>query len=153
MVSNSEQENAKLGRTSRRQWLSAIAGMLGVSIGFAALARYMRSDVPTYGRTVNLGNIDAFVSRGAQRTVNTNGSVVVVVRPQTAPPYAMLMECTHSGCPLALKSNKIICGCHGGVFDIAGRPESGPPKEPLTRVPLWVQDDSLYVRIKASREL
>lgn len=151
-MSISEQENAKLGRTSRRQWLSAIAGMFGVGIGAAVLARFMRSDAPSYAQTISLGNIDAFVQKGTQRTVNTNGSVLVVVRPESTPPYAMLMECTHSGCPLALKSNKIICGCHGGVFDLAGRPESGPPKEPLTRVPLWVQDDSLYVRITSSRE-
>lgn len=149
---NSEQEDAKLGRTSRRQWLSAIAGMFGIGIGAAALARFMRSDVPSYAQTRGLGNIDAFVRRGAQRTINSNGSVLVVVRPEVDPPYAMLMECTHSGCPLALKNNKILCGCHGGVFDLAGRPVSGPPKKPLTRVPLWVQDNLLYVRVGVGRK-
>ncbi len=147
MSSISEQETAKLGRTSRRQWLTAIAGMVGFGIGVTALARYMRPDTPVYSRTINLGNIDVLLKRGTQRTMNAADNPLVVVRPADAAPYAMLMQCTHAGCPLTLQNNKILCGCHGGVFDITGRPESGPPKKPLARIPLWVSDDSVFVRI------
>lgn len=147
MASISEQENAKLGRTSRRQWLSAIAGIFGFGLAAAVLMRYMRPDAPTHAHTINFGNIDALLAQGTIRTVSAEGSPLVVVRPKDASPYAMLMTCTHAGCPLALKDDKIMCGCHGGVFDLSGRPEEGPPKKPLTRIPLWVRDDSVYVRL------
>ena len=145
----SEQEDAKLGRTTRRQWLSAIAGILGFGVGALALARYMRADAPSYAHDVCLGDVDAFVARGSQRTVYVEGVPILVVRPESETPYAMLLQCTHAGCPLALKSNKILCGCHGGVFDLAGRPVSGPPKQPLTRMPLTVRDREVYVQVPA----
>lgn len=152
MASISEQEKTKLGRTSRRQWLSAIAGTIGFGFAVAALSRYMRPNAPAHGRTVNLGNIDTLLSGGTQRAVNAEGSPLVVVRPASAPAYALLMKCTHAGCPLTLKTNKIHCGCHGGVFDLQGNPESGPPKKPLTRLPMWVSDDTVYVRLPGKPE-
>ncbi|MDZ4746536.1 MAG: Rieske 2Fe-2S domain-containing protein [bacterium] len=149
MASISEQENTKLGRTSRRQWLTAIAGTLGFGLIASVLARYMRADAPAHAQTIDLGNVDALLTLGSQRSMHVANTPMVLVRPTDAAPYALLMTCTHAGCPLALKQNKILCGCHGGVFDIAGRPEKGPPKKPLTRIPLWVQNSNVYVRIPA----
>lgn len=153
MALNSEQDQTKLGRTSRRQWLAAIASMFGFGVSAIALARFLQSDAPQYTHTVRLGKLDDLVVRGSQRTVNADGTTLVVVRPAVEPAYAMLMECTHAGCPLALEKNKIRCGCHGGVFDIQGRPESGPPKKPLTRIPLSVIDDTVFVRTGGRREV
>lgn len=146
MALNSEQESTKLGN-SRRQWLMAAASLLGVGAGMAALARFMRTNAPSFSRTVSLGNLPPTLLPGTARTVSADGIPVIVVRPADAEPYAMLMECTHAGCPLALQRNRIVCGCHGGVFDLKGLPESGPPKKPLTRIPYWVNDDIAYVRL------
>jgi Rieske Fe-S protein len=151
MALNSEQESTKVGN-SRRQWLTAIASILGVGVGMSALARYMRTNAPSYTRTVNLGRIDDVVPLGAQRTLNADGVPIIVVRPADAQPYAMIMECTHAGCPLALQGRDIVCGCHGGVFDLKGLPQSGPPKKPLTRIPYWVTDAVAFVRLDRKRK-
>jgi len=47
-------------------------------------------------------------------------------------------RCTHAGCRVEWNesNNSFLCKCHGGIFDSDGKPVSGPPKEPLKKVPL-----------------
>ncbi|MFA5889372.1 MAG: Rieske (2Fe-2S) protein [Actinomycetota bacterium] len=56
------------------------------------------------------------------------------------------VRCTHLGCPVApdLKTKKIVCPCHTGIFDFEGRVKSGPPSRPLDRYEYKVEDGVLY---------
>jgi Rieske Fe-S protein len=44
-------------------------------------------------------------------------------------------RCAHLGCPVRWvdASERFICPCHGGVYDLLGRRVSGPPPRPLDR--------------------
>jgi Rieske Fe-S protein len=44
-------------------------------------------------------------------------------------------RCVHLGCPVRWvdASERFICPCHGGVYDLLGRRVSGPPVRPLDR--------------------
>jgi Rieske Fe-S protein len=44
-------------------------------------------------------------------------------------------RCAHLGCPVRWvdASERFICPCHGGVYDLLGRPVGGPPVRPLDR--------------------
>ncbi len=44
-------------------------------------------------------------------------------------------RCAHLGCPVRWvdAAERFICPCHGGVYDLLGRPVSGPPPRPLDR--------------------
>jgi Rieske Fe-S protein len=51
-------------------------------------------------------------------------------------PYIAISDrCVHLGCPVRWvdAAERFICPCHGGVYDILGRPVSGPPPRPLDR--------------------
>ena len=52
-------------------------------------------------------------------------------------------QCTHLTCPVIphVEVGELHCPCHEGVFDLlTGRPLSGPPRRPLARVTLEIQD-------------
>ena len=44
-------------------------------------------------------------------------------------------RCAHLGCPVRWvdAAERFICPCHGGVYDLLGRPVGGPPVRPLDR--------------------
>ena len=48
--------------------------------------------------------------------------------------------CTHLGCILQPSDEGLYCPCHAGLFDLEGRPVSGPPTKPLPRVRLRVEE-------------
>jgi quinol---cytochrome c reductase iron-sulfur subunit, bacillus type len=51
-------------------------------------------------------------------------------------PYiAISSRCAHLGCPVRWvdAAERFICPCHGGVYDLLGRPVGGPPVRPLDR--------------------
>jgi nitrite reductase/ring-hydroxylating ferredoxin subunit len=55
--------------------------------------------------------------------------------------------CTHLLCPVIAEPERgrLHCPCHNGNFDIeTGRPTSGPPERPLTRIHLEVRDGVVY---------
>jgi Rieske Fe-S protein len=56
-------------------------------------------------------------------------------------------QCTHLQCPIvpAVAEGKLHCPCHNGWFDLqSGRPLAGPPRRPLPRVSLEVEDDTVF---------
>jgi menaquinol-cytochrome c reductase iron-sulfur subunit len=48
---------------------------------------------------------------------------------------AVTSRCAHLGCPVRWvdAAERFICPCHGGVYDLLGRPVGGPPVRPLDR--------------------
>jgi len=54
---------------------------------------------------------------------------------RNAPYIAISTRCAHLGCPVRWveAARKFICPCHGGVYDLLGRREGGPPVRPLDR--------------------
>jgi menaquinol-cytochrome c reductase iron-sulfur subunit len=54
---------------------------------------------------------------------------------RTSPFIAISDRCAHVGCPVRWvdASERFICPCHGGVYDLLGRRVGGPPVRPLDR--------------------
>jgi len=54
---------------------------------------------------------------------------------RNTPYIAISTRCAHLGCPVRWveAARKFICPCHGGVYDLLGRREGGPPVRPLDR--------------------
>ena len=70
--------------------------------------------------------------------------------------YAYSSECTHLMCPVRpeLDRNCLRCPCHEGYFEVeTGRPTAGPPRRPLRRILLEIDDGKIYatgVEVRAS---
>jgi menaquinol-cytochrome c reductase iron-sulfur subunit len=63
-------------------------------------------------------------------------------------PYiAISTRCAHVGCPVRWvdASERFVCPCHGGVYDLLGRRVSGPPVRPLDRFPTRVVGDRVQL--------
>jgi cytochrome b6-f complex iron-sulfur subunit len=45
--------------------------------------------------------------------------------------YALSGRCSHLGCRVLPLPDGFSCPCHGGRFDLRGRPVAGPPPRPL----------------------
>ncbi len=64
------------------------------------------------------------------------------------PFIAISSRCAHVGCPVRWvdASERFICPCHGGVYDLLGRRVGGPPVRPLDRFYTRVVDVD-YVQV------
>ena len=63
-------------------------------------------------------------------------------------PYvAISSRCAHLGCPVRYiqASQKFVCPCHGGIYDVAGKVIGGPPVRPLDRFYTRVQKGRVQV--------
>ena len=56
-------------------------------------------------------------------------------------------QCTHLQCPVLpeIERGRFHCPCHAGYFDLrTGRPTAGPPRRPLPRIALKVENSTVY---------
>lgn len=129
----------------RRTFLRGIlvaAAALPAALGAWFVVHPRRS---RHGRTYRLGSTNELFVAGPAVAVRTGGTAVAVVRAGDGV-VAMDLVCTHAGCPLTLQGTAIRCRCHGGAFDLEGRPVAGPPTSPLLRLPVVERDGVWYVR-------
>ena len=72
--------------------------------------------------------------------------IVVINRPQKGY-IALSRVCTHLGCLVEYQKGAeiLLCPCHGGKFNLDGSVISGPPPQPLPRLALKVEGNSLVI--------
>jgi menaquinol-cytochrome c reductase iron-sulfur subunit len=143
---------------TRRRFMTGSANAAGViaaasfvlpSLGFA-IGPIFESNV---SRWETVGRVDQFPENNYIPTVLTvtpgigeAGKTTVYVRKRNpaidtdrydlhTPFIAISDRCAHLGCPVRWvdAAERFICPCHGGVYDLLGRPVSGPPVRPLDR--------------------
>lgn len=66
---------------------------------------------------------------------------------RTTPYIAISDRCVHLGCPVRWvdAAERFICPCHGGVYDLLGKPIAGPPVRPLDRFYTRVSGENVEV--------
>ena len=62
---------------------------------------------------------------------------------------AISTRCMHLGCPVRYvqASERFICPCHGGVYDIEGKVSGGPPVRPLDRFYTRIGTDATGTKV------
>jgi Rieske Fe-S protein len=57
--------------------------------------------------------------------------------------------CPHLGCLVNWdgRATQFICPCHGGKYDKMGNVVAGPPPRPLTRLPLKITEEKVFIGI------
>lgn len=61
--------------------------------------------------------------------------------------YALSLVCSHLGCTVNVTSRELVCPCHGSVFSRLGEPLKGPAVQPLQRLQLKEQGESVAVLV------
>jgi len=106
------------------------------------------SDVlPTNGGT---GTID--LTSSAYAALNTVGGYaysgnVIIIRSSTTSYIAMSSICTHQGCTVGYSSSakKIVCPCHGAVYNTNGTVLQGPAPSSLKMYTATVNGTTLTI--------
>jgi menaquinol-cytochrome c reductase iron-sulfur subunit len=76
-----------------------------------------------------------------------NPAIDTDVYDRNTPYVAISDRCVHLGCPVRWVSaaERFICPCHGGVYDLLGKPVAGPPVRPLDRFYTRVTGENVEV--------
>jgi menaquinol-cytochrome c reductase iron-sulfur subunit len=76
-------------------------------------------------------------------------TIVYLVRTGEQEVRALQSTCTHLGCRTSYdrKTKRIVCPCHGGVFDIQGNVVDGPPPSPLPSLTTKIADGNVLVQV------
>lgn len=76
-------------------------------------------------------------------------TVVYLVRTGDENVRALHSTCTHLGCRTSYdrKTKRILCPCHGGVFDVNGNVVEGPPPTPLATLTTRVENGQVLVQV------
>ena len=87
---------------------------------------------------------------GGKRAFDVAGRSVLVCN-VAGEIHAVANACTHAAIPLLsgkLRGCVLECPLHGGRFDLRdGRPVAGPPRRPLERFAVRIEDGRVRVRV------
>ncbi len=134
---------------SRREFtrfLVLVSGAAATGSGYFVVEEFVsnRQEYPT-----SLIFIDAELGRGQAKlfTYPTTNDPAILIRLNNGSYVAYRQRCTHLSCPVNYQahSNQLECPCHNGVFDAAtGAVLGGPPRRPLPRITLRVDQHRIY---------
>ena len=133
----------------RRRFLSfllTIFGLTALGSFIYPLARFL---APAGGKAeakqITLKKSDIPV--GTTREIPFNNVPIIVINRPGKGFVALSRVCTHLGCLVEYDKiqNRLICPCHGALFDLEGNVLSGPPPKPLPRFPLKVESESILI--------
>lgn len=76
----------------------------------------------------------------------TSRDPAILLRTSVDTVVGFSQKCTHLGCVVywAAEHERLECPCHEGVFDLDGRPVSGPPDRPLGRIEVEVREGMVW---------
>jgi Rieske Fe-S protein len=133
-----------MAAVDRRRFLSwgILGGAAGLGLGVGG-----RLVVPPrardLSRLVPLGPASALPRGGSRHLPVPN---VYVIHGQQGL-CAISGRCTHLGCALLLRPEGFTCPCHGALFDLRGRPVSGPATRRLVWYRLRVSGGQLVLEL------
>ncbi len=127
--------------------VAASVGFTGVGIGIPILT-YIWPPVEVTkraGQRVKVAELKE-ITPGKGKPVMLNGKPVLVIN--TGEQFiALAAACPHLGCVVKWDepAAKIVCPCHGALFDVRGNVLSGPSPGPLIPVPVTKAADGIYL--------
>ena len=155
------------GSLGRRSFLvrtiAAIQATIGATVAFVLGATTL---APSFSRRdetwLRAAELDSLVENQPMpvtlRVTRNDGysqvvdrTVVYLVRTSEQDVRALQSTCTHLGCRTSYdrKSKRILCPCHGGMFDVQGNVLGGPPPAPLPTLTTKVEDGNVLVKVQA----
>lgn len=149
---------------SRRRFLNkitlALGGVGGLAIGGSAIAFMvgpLLQKVPETWRTV--GAVEqfkigetvqiAFADASPLPWAGVTAQTSAWLRRTTANSFvAFAVNCTHLGCPVSWLpgAQLFLCPCHGGTYDLDGKPVAGPPQHSLARYDIRINKGQVEVK-------
>lgn len=136
----------------RRRLLDGLLGtglFLWLGSVLYPVARYL---VPPKQAAIDVGTVEAAavdeLTPGSFKIFRFGRKPGLLIRLADGEYRALSARCTHLDCTVQFQpeTERVICACHNGIYDIEGRNVSGPPPSPLERFEVVVKDDRVFVR-------
>ncbi len=132
---------------TRREVLAA-AGLLAGAGVLAACSSPSTPQGPAGGGTTPGSQPDtaggaalaglADIPVGGAVSATLDGQPIILVQPEAGTVVGLSAVCTHQQCTVVPDGDRILCPCHGSVYDLTGGNVSGPAPRPLDSVPVHV---------------
>jgi cytochrome b6-f complex iron-sulfur subunit len=133
----------------RRRILNLFLTILGLTTVGSFVYPLVRFLAPVGGKAdtkrINLKKSEIPV--GTAKEIPLNNTPTIIINLPDKGFVALSRVCTHLGCLVEYDKmkNKLICPCHGALFDLEGKVISGPPPRPLSKFPIKVENDSILI--------
>ena len=134
---------------ARRKFLGCCLG--GTAVAFVGAAgwsvfRYL-APAPDATTAAKVLIPEQEVLPGEAKFFTFAGSPAVLVRMSNGTLMALSAVCTHLGCIVQWEKDQqdFLCPCHAGRFTPEGKVISGPPPQPLSRLPVAVANGTIIV--------
>jgi cytochrome b6-f complex iron-sulfur subunit len=133
----------------RRQLLKTSLAFLGTTtlISFVYPASKFLIPPKSSAKDTQLTISKDAIPLGTAREVIFNETPLVIINRRGSGFIALSRICTHLGCLVGYDkfSNKLVCPCHAGEFDLEGNVLTGPATKPLVRYPLKITSDQITI--------
>jgi len=140
-------ESDYVSRRDLIKYVVLTSGAFAVGQAYIVLKTLQNKAQSLYPRSL-IADVEELPVGGAKTFTYPEGSTPrLLVRTGPEAFVAYDQQCTHLQCPVVpkVREGKIHCPCHNGWFDLkTGAPTAGPPRRPLPRVLLEVQDATVY---------
>ncbi len=146
--SETEKETGGLGR---RQFLDYLLGTSAVATLGAILYPIFRFMMPPQ---IVEAQQNSVVAAKVNEIPNNFGKIFkfgskpgIIIRTPSGDLRAFEATCTHLDCIVQYQPDEknILCACHNGIYDLAGKNVSGPPPRPLEEFSVNVTGDDIVV--------
>ncbi len=133
----------------RRRFLNLLLTALGLTAVVSFVYPLVRFLAPAVGKGKSKQIIlkKSEIPVGEGKDIVLDGTPAVIINRPGRGLIALSRVCTHLGCLVDYNrtQNRIICPCHGAIFDLEGNVVSGPPPRPLPKFALKVEAESIVI--------
>lgn len=133
----------------RRKFLQSLITILGLTGLISFLYPLVRFLAPASGKAkvkqIRVNKSDLPV--GEAKDVALDSLPAIIINRPGKGMIAFSRICTHLGCLVDYDKGmgRIVCPCHGAIFDLEGNVLSGPPPKPLAKLPLRIEGDFILI--------
>ncbi|MDB5035773.1 MAG: Rieske (2Fe-2S) domain protein [Chlorobi bacterium] len=109
---------------------------------------------PAGGPATAVAGTEAELGATPAHILKVGSADAIVMRDPKGALYALNLRCTHAGCNVHWNpaNGGFACPCHGGRFDRNGQVVKGPPRMPLRRMTVTLDNGVVIVSDKPSAE-
>lgn len=135
---------------NRRKFLMWLARSLWggwVVAGFGFLSKFLKPEERAGATVLPSVGIDDVPVNGS-KILFYQRNPVILIRKSKDKWVALSAICTHLRCGVKWEpeSKRIVCPCHGAIYDLNGNVISGPPPRPLKRYTTIKRSGKVYIR-------
>ncbi len=133
----------------RRKLLKASIAFLGtttfLSLGYPVFRYLKPAQAGLKGEKFTINKAD--IPPGEARELIVNETPVIVINRRQRGFIALSRVCTHLGCLIGYDKygERLVCPCHAGIFDLAGKMISGPASKSLRRYPIVITAKQIII--------